>query len=176
MNTQAVTRSTLQPLTVTLEEWEYEWAAHIGMRRITANWGKTDAPHYKRSRMEDERTASVAACIAELAVAKATNRYWSGHVWKAEDHHKHRDSPDVGRNIEVRRIRTRQEAAVRRHQLGKGLVLFVAQPVMPEMTECLVHGYIDHDAAWQLGTPADYDQHNTRLIHIQHLTPMEART
>jgi hypothetical protein len=158
---------------VQLETWEYEWACHVAIRRITANWGKADAPHYKRNRMEDDRTASVAACVAELAVAKATNRYWSGHVWKAEDHHKYRDCPDVGRNIEVRRIRTRKQAAVRRHQLGKGLVLFVAEPVTPELTSCIVHGYIDYDLAWERGVPSDYDPENTRLISLMELTTIE---
>jgi hypothetical protein len=160
---------------IELEAWEYEWASHIGTRRIIANWGKADAPHYKRNRMEDERTASVAGCVAELAVAKATNRYWSGHVWEAKDHKRYRDCPDVGYNIEVRRIRTRREAAVRRHQVGKGLVLFVAEPVMPELTSCLVHGYIDYDKAWEHGIPSDYDAENTRLIHIDHLTKIECK-
>jgi len=137
------------------------------------NLGRRNAPHYKANRMEDERTASVAACIAELAVAKATNRYWSGHVWPASDHKLHRDCADVGKNIEVRRIRTRQSAAVRRHQVGKGLVLFVAQPVMPEMMECQVFGWIDYDDAWECGIASDYDPDNTRLIDVSKLTPIQ---
>lgn len=154
---------------IQLESWEYEWACHVAMRRITENWGRGDAAHYKRSRMEDERTASVGACVSELAVAKATNRYWSGHVWRVADHCKYRDMADVGKNIEVRRIRTRKAAAVRRHQVGKGLVLFVAEPVMPEMTSCIVHGWMNYDDAWERGVVSDYDPDNTRLIDIKEL-------
>lgn len=58
---------------ITLDPWEYEWASHVGIRRFTANWGKKDAAHYDPARMEDNRTAQVAAAVAEIAVAKATN-------------------------------------------------------------------------------------------------------
>lgn len=159
---------------ITLEPWEYEWASHVGTRRYIENWNKKDAPHYDRSRMEDDRTAAVAACIAELSVAKHTNRYWSGHVWNASQHDKYRHQPDVGANIEVRRLRTRDTAAVRRKDLGKGLVLFVARPIMPEMRTCEILGWIEYDKAWELGQPSNYDPENTRLISPEHLTCREA--
>jgi hypothetical protein len=78
------------PIVITLEPWEYEWASHVGTRRYIENWGKSDAAYYDKSRMEDDRTAQVAACVAELSVAKYTNRYWSGHVWTAQEHGKYR--------------------------------------------------------------------------------------
>lgn len=155
---------------ISLEPWEYEWASHIGARRYIENWGKQNAPHYKQQRMEDDRTAQVAACVCELAVAKHTNRYWSGHVWTAKDHNKYKDAiADVGHNIEVRRLRTRDTAAVRRHQVGKGLVLFVARPIMPELREVDIYGWIHYDEAWELADPSDYDPENTRLLHPEHL-------
>ncbi len=157
-------------VTVELEPWEYEWASHVGARRFIENWGKADAAHYDRSRMEDDRTATVAACVCELAVAKATNRYWSGHVWHKSDHNRYKKSvADVGRNIEVRRLRTGDTAAVRRHQLGQGLVLFVARPVMPEMRQVEILGWLEYDKAWDLGAPSKYDPDNTRVIDPQHL-------
>jgi len=55
---------------IKLESWEYEYASTIGIRRYTNNWGKPDAPHYDPNKMEDNRTALVAAAIGELAVAK----------------------------------------------------------------------------------------------------------
>ena len=58
---------------IQLEPWEYTHACNIGIGRYTANWGKQDAPHYKKALMEDDRTATVASAICELAVAKATN-------------------------------------------------------------------------------------------------------
>ena len=78
-----------------LEPWEYEWATMVGVRRFTANWNKQNAKHYDPSRMEDDRTAQVAACCCEIAVAKATNRFWSGTVWSADNHDKEKHRPDV---------------------------------------------------------------------------------
>ena len=157
---------------VTLEPWEYEWASLVGARRYTANWGKQNAPWYDAERMEDDRTAQVAACVCELAVAKAINRYWSGHAWSPVEHRRRRDTPDVGHNIEVRRVRTSLHAAVRRHQVGKGLVLFVAQAIPPEFREVQVLGWIDMDEAWEKGVPSSYDSETTRLISPTHLTPV----
>jgi len=62
---------------VQLETWEYEYASTIGIRRYTNNWGKPDAPYYNPLKMEDNRTALVAAAIGEIAVAKAINERWS---------------------------------------------------------------------------------------------------
>ena len=155
-------------VTIRLAPWEYEWASHVGARRYVANWNRADAKHDHRERMEDDRTAQVAACVAELAVAKHTNRYWSGHVWDARDHTTYRDIADVGTNIEVRRIRTRSSAAVRLRQLGRQLVLFVARPVMPEMRSVEILGWLPYDKAWGLGVPSDYDP-DTRLIAPEYL-------
>lgn len=156
---------------VRLEPYEYEWASHVGTRRYIENWHKKDAAYYKKELMEDDRTAQVAACVCEIAVAKITNRYWSGHVWTAQQHDSYKDKiKDVGRNIEVRRVRTGDSAAVRARDVGKDLVLFVAKAVMPELREVEVWGYIDYDKAWELGEPAHYSPKDTRLIHRSHLT------
>lgn len=161
---------------VTLEPWEYAHAAHVGAARFAANWGKQDAAHYDKRRMEDDRTAQFAACVAELAVAKHTNRYWPGHVWHASEHRRYRHVPDVGTNIEVRRVRSRDAgAAVRRHQLGKGLVLWVAYPVGPEFREVELLGWLPYDEAWELGTPSNYDAANTRVVASGLLHPMLPR-
>ena len=156
---------------VNLETWEYEHASQVGARRYTANWGKDDAPWYDDRRMEDDRTAQVAAAVCELAVAKTTNRYWHAHIWHATEHHRFKDLPDVGRNIEVRRVRTSKSAAVRRHQCGKGLVLFVAYALPPELREVDVLGWIDMDSAWEAGEPPSWDTENSRVVSPEHLTP-----
>ena len=157
---------------IELEKWEYEWASHVGIGRFTENWEKQDAAHYKRERMEDDRTAQVAAAIGELAVAKVTNQYWGGHVWPGNRHAENRARADVGHNIEVRRVRTSDNAAVRRRQLGMGLVLFVVRPVPPEFREVEMLGWIDHDEAWELGEPSGYDPDNTRVIAAAMLHPV----
>ena len=154
---------------VELDPWEYEHALSIGARRFVANWGKRDAAHYDKKRMEDERTAQAAACVGELAVAKITNQYWPGHVWHKSEHKNYKHRPDVGHNIEVRRVRTSTSAAVRRRQLEQGLVLWVVQPVPPEFRVVDILGWIDHDEAWEKGEPAHYDPENTRVIGEQFL-------
>lgn len=154
---------------IELEKWEYEWASHVGIRRFTENWEKQDATHYKREYMEDDRTAQVAAAIGELAVARVTNQYWGGHVWAGNRHQENRNRADVGNNIEVRRVRTSNNAAVRRRQLGKGLVLFVVRPVPDEFRAVEMLGWLDHDKAWELGEPSGYDEENTRVIAANRL-------
>jgi hypothetical protein len=154
---------------ITLDPWEYSWACHVGIERFTANWQKNDARHYDRNLMEDDRTAQQAAAICELAVAKATNRYWSGHYWPAQSHDANKHLADVGTNIEVRRVRTGQTAAVRRRQLNLGLILFAAHLPDPEFRTVEVWGWITMEEAWALGQPATYDPENTRLIHRSEL-------
>lgn len=149
---------------IDLTAWEYEWASHVGARRYIENWGNPDAAYYKRDRMEDDRTAQVAACVAELAVAKYANRFWSGHVWHRSEHGKYHKAADVGTNIEVRRLRTKETAAVRKKQLGQGLVLFVAKPIMPDCRQVIIYGYLDYDKAWSLAVPSSYDPEHTREI------------
>ena len=159
-------------IVIKLEPWEYEWASHVGCRRFIENWEKQDASHYKRDYMEDDRTAQVAAAVGELAVARVINQYWSGHVWAGNRHQENRGRADVGHNIEVRRVRTSNNAAVRRRQLGQGLDLFVVRPVAPEFREVEMLGWINHDEAWELGEPSGYDADNTRVIAPDYLKPV----
>ena len=149
---------------VTLEPWEYVHACTVGAGRFAANFDKQNAAHYLPEAMEDDRTAQVAGAVAELAVAKFTNRYWSGSVWQQGDHDLHKLKPDVGRNIEVKRVRTR-DAAVRKKQVGLGLVLFVARPIEREFRQVEIWGWLPYDVAWELGDPAEYDRSGlTRTI------------
>lgn len=156
---------------IPLETWEYEHGCNVGIRRYTANWQKSDAPHYKAQYMEDNRTASVAAALCELAVAKYTNRYWHAHVWHSTEHKKYSDLPDVGANIEVRRIRTKPKVAVRRHQLGKNLVVWAAKAIEPEFREIELYGWLPYDEAWGIGESPSYDPENTRVVQILDLNP-----
>jgi len=158
---------------VELYPWEYEWVLHVGARRFIENWGKADARHYDKKRMEDDRTAQAAACAGELAVAKLTNQYWGGHVWPGNRHEEFKGMADVGHNTEVRRVRTSSNAAVRRKQLGQGLILFVVRPIAPEFRTVEILGWIDHDEAWEKGEPSGYDSEGTRVISEEYLnSPM----
>ena len=154
---------------IQLETWEYEYAAQVGMRRTTANWNKHDAAHYNdKSKMEDNRTANHAAAWCELAVAKATNQYWSGSVWCSHDHNKFKAMPDVGLNIEVKRSRTKDDISIRDGQYGLGMILFVARPAAPEFRSVDIWGWIEFDKAWDEGEPV-YGKNNVREINRRHL-------
>lgn len=156
---------------VKLESWEYEWVNSVGIRRFTANWNKQDAKHYDKDRMEDDRTAQVAAAACELAVAKVSNKYWSGTVWPADQHDKQKYRADVGTNFEVRRVRTKNAVAVRKHQLGKDLFIWACKVIGPEIREIDVLGYQKYDVAWLDGTPSDFDPDATRYYPIDRLIP-----
>lgn len=149
---------------VSLEPWEYAHASAVGIGRVVANWGVQNAPHYESNRMQDDRTASVAAAICELAVAKHTNQYWSGSVWPRSEHDKYKNFADVGRNIEVRRVRSGAKVAVRERDLGKGLELWAAKAIEPEFREVELLGRLDYDTAWSWSDPSSFL--NTRYLPL----------
>ena len=75
---------------VTLESWEYEWASHVGMQRVSQHIGKNDDQnYYANNNKQPEILANIASCCGEMATAKALKKYWSGHVWDQRDHAKH---------------------------------------------------------------------------------------
>ena len=80
------------------------------------------------------------------------------------DHAKYRHLPDVGRNIEVRRVRTR-DATVRYKQVGLGLVLFVGHPIPKEFRQVEIWGWLPYDEAWEYGIqPQDDRSGVNRLV------------
>lgn len=142
---------------IKLETWEYEYASHIGIRRFTANWGKRDAAYYNPLKMEDNRTAQVASAIGELAVAKAINEYWTASIWEGTDHSKFKDIPDVGPDIEVRRVRTQDGPAVRKKDIAKkGLYIFGVVPTPKEFQEVEILGWMLAEEGWEKGTETQY--------------------
>lgn len=176
MTDSSITDIYVEPVVIDLRPWEYQAACDVGIRRYTANWERADAAHYERHRMEDDRTATVAAAICELAVARALNRYWHGHVWPISEHRKwHRTLADVGRSIEVRRVRdsTTQDVAVRRSDLDRSLTLVAAYAIPPEFRTVEVWGSLPADAAWE-AAEVRYDTY--RRVHRRHLRAIDPAT
>lgn len=133
---------------IELTSWEYERGFEVGIRRFTANWGNSDARHYDRSRMEEDRNAQAAAALCEIAVARFTNSYWHGHVWHRSDHWRNRNAADVGNGIEVRRVRTKNAVAIRLSDAGKEV--WAARLIDPEYRKVEILGFIDADQATPL--------------------------
>jgi len=151
-------------VTLTQEEWEE--AKRIGKERTIQNENSKDKSYYDRSRMvyEDDAVAGHAAAAAECAVAKATNRTWHAKVWPAAEHWRHKDEPDVGRNIEVRHVtQSHFGLVVRKKDLGSDKVLFLAYPD-PETNfkEVEVIGWMKAEDAWENGEPAYEDSKRVR--------------
>lgn len=156
-------------VTVTLSPWEYEYAYQVGIRRYTANWEKRDAPHYDRARMELDRDAQVAAAICELAVARHINRYWHASVWTPSEHHRYRDQPDVGLNVEVRRVRTDVGPAVRERDAGR--IVWGAM-TSGEFRLVDLLGWVHGDAGWEMGQdrPGGYRVVPAKMLNSPVLT------
>ncbi len=158
---------------VELTPWEREWAEYVGRKRTEANEGKGNAAHYDPSRMQDNLTANIASCVAELAVAKRLNRYWDGSFWTAETHDAFADRADVGENIEVRRIRSAgNPLAVRRRDMERGRHMVLAFPHPDEFVVVDVVGWGTAAELFPIGRPADYDTENTRLVEQVLLNPL----
>ena len=129
----------------------------MGAERFAANFYREDAPHYDRSRMEDDRTAQHAAAVCELAVARALNRYPTGFgAWAAADHAKWRDLPDVGTNTEVRRIREADATTFAVGGKDRNRTIVAAYPILPELRIVKVLGWISGEEALRIGRPAGY--------------------
>lgn len=164
---------------IELKHWEYAHAADVGIRRFTANWNRKDAAHYSDpERKEDDRTATVASAIAELAVAKYLNRYWHGHVWHASEHDLYELCPDVGVVTEVRRIRVSQGLPIRQKQNQiQGLVVWGAFPTPPEFKQVEILGWIPQTVGWRDGVWANYaDEDPTNRTKLFPLDRLQAPT
>lgn len=141
---------------VTLEPWEYIHAHDIGIKRFVANWKVKDQKAFTQGKNQPEIIASPAAAICELAVAKALDRFWTGHVWDNRDHKsynaQYRDLVD----IEVRRIRgSNNPFAIKPKDLGKNSILVVAHAIPDEFRQVDIKGWIPADIAWEKGTEVE---------------------
>ena len=151
--------------TIHLSPWEREWAEYVGRKRTEANRGKGDARHYDPVRMQDNLTANIASCVAELAAAKRVNQYWDGSFWSADTHDNFSDRADVGGNIEVRRIRARQNPlAVRRRDVERERQMVLVFPYPDDFVVAEVIGWGFAQQLWEVGRPSDYDPNNTRVV------------
>lgn len=158
---------------VTLTQAEWEEAKRIGKERTIQNENSKDKAYYDRSRMvyEDDAVAGHAAAAAECAVAKATSRVWHAKVWPAGEHWRHKDEPDVGRNIEVRHVtQSHFGLVVRKKDLGSDKVLFLAYPdPETDFREVEVIGWMKAEDAWENGEDAYEDSRRVRQSLLNRL-------
>ena len=93
---------------VQLTPWQLRWAQDAGEKRTSLNAGAKvkDKPDYmNHDVLQDDLTANIAACACELAVSLHLNQSWNGAYWLPSEHKSASLAPDVGKNVEVRRVR-----------------------------------------------------------------------
>ena len=78
-------------------------------------WGSIDRPNYageNKAKLEPEISANVRTIVAEYAVAKLYKKPLTFPFYTNEEHYFRKDIADVGQNIEVKTVRTRDEIPV----------------------------------------------------------------
>jgi hypothetical protein len=115
---------------VTLSKEEVRACADIALNRWMMKWGSIDRPNYagdNKSKLEPEIAANVRTIVAEYAVAKLYKKSFTFPFYTNEEHHYRKDIADVGSNIEVKSIRTRDEIPVFPKDIRPGWILVGAR-------------------------------------------------
>jgi hypothetical protein len=101
--------------------------------------------------------------------------YWSGSAWDSAMHDLYRHEPDVGGNIEVKRVRSRENPlVVRKREVAADWLIVSVYSVPPAFEEVEILGWLPAREAWELGSPADYDARGTtRLVGQESLRSID---
>lgn len=150
------------PVRVVLTEDNHMAAVACGRGRWEANAGVPNAAWYDEERMEPEPAGNIKGALCEAAVGQYLGLTAHLAVWPHSQHVQHQHEPDVGDNIEVRRVRTQPGPTLREHQVGHGLILWAA--VVEEYLDTACHvirllGWRDYDEAWTLGYLNGFGHH-----------------
>lgn len=175
-------------LKIELEPYEYQRAAQIGIERAE-RYASVPAMGYRAEEQQrqhasagwnDVETANVLAAVLELAYAKALGEYWHGHGGHFDYNKVYRWRPDVGDNIEVRRVinanagpvlkQTDMQAAISM-KARHGLPLFVASGHVVDNTAFL-HGMAPMLEVNDLECCRHYTNGSVRICqkHLRRLT------
>ena len=161
--------------TIYLEPFEHNIAVQVGVARYNMRKDSGDQSYYDPARMESNFNANIASAVCEMAVAKYTNQYWACHVWCVEQHRLYSRMPDVGTNIEVRRVRDKKNpVAIRERDVRDGRMIYAVYAKAPEYEEVEILGCIDAQEGWNIGTIPSYDKkNNTRVVATEQLTKLD---
>jgi hypothetical protein len=115
-----------------LSKEEVRACADIALNRWMMKWGSIDRPNYagvNKAKLEPEIAANVRTIVAEYAVAKLYKLPMTFPFYPNEEHSFRKDFPDVGRNLEVKSVRTRDEIPVFPKDIREGWLLVGARVV-----------------------------------------------
>jgi len=113
-----------------LSKEEVRACADIALNRWMMKWGSVDRPNYageNKAKLEPEIAANVRTIVAEYAVAKLYKQSFTFTFYTNEEHPFRKDIADVGTNIEVKSIRTRDEIPVFPKDIRPGWLLVGAR-------------------------------------------------
>lgn len=115
---------------VKLSKEEVRACADVALNRWMMKWGSVDRPNYagdNKAKLEPEIAANVRTIVAEYAVAKLYKQSFTFPFYTNEEHPFRKDIADVGTNIEVKSIRTRDEIPVFPKDIRPGWLLVGAR-------------------------------------------------
>jgi hypothetical protein len=137
---------------VRIPQRELEVCYDLAKHRWLEKRGGTNRPNYQagleNGKLEHELLATIRTMVAEVAVAYVTDRKWSVPVYSKRFHKERGKFSDVGDNIEVRTVRTKDHVPIWEKDAGK--VIFACKVLDPDFfSEVEVYGYIPADVAMQ---------------------------
>ena len=131
---------------VKLSKEEVRACADIALNRWMMKWGSIDRPNYagdNKSKLEPEIAANVRTIVAEYAVAKAYKQPLTFPFYPNDEHAFRKDNADVGSNIEVKSVRTRDEIPVFPKDIKEGFLLVGARVLDRDYySEVEVYGWL----------------------------------
>ena len=133
---------------VNLSKEEVRACADIALNRWMMKFGSIDRPNYQNKNiLEPEIAASVRTIVAEYAVAKLYKKPLTFPFYPNEEHGYRKDIADVGVNIEVKSIRTKDEIPVFPKDIRPGWLLVGARVLDRDYySEVEVFGWLPMEA------------------------------
>ena len=149
---------------VNLSKEEVRACADIALNRWMMKFGSVDRPNYageNKKNLEPEIAANVRTIVAEYAVAKLYKQPFTFPFYTNEEHYFRKDIADVGTNIEVKSIRTRDAIPVFPKDIRPNWILVGARVLDGDYySQVEVYGWmhmaeVEEKATWSV--EKDYD-------------------
>jgi hypothetical protein len=138
---------------VKLTKEEVRACADVALNRWMMKWGSIDRPNYagdNKRNLEPEIAANVRSIVAEYAVAKFYKKSFNFPFYPNEEHFFRKDIADVGNNVEVKSIRTRDSIPVFPKDIRPDWILVGARVLDSDYySEVEIYGWMPMDQANQ---------------------------
>ena len=143
--------------TIILEPFEVLVAQFVASHLAAETAKQNDTPDYAgKSGLESNEDNSLRVCLSEMAVAKATGRYWSPRFWDSSLHTEmNARFSDVDGGIGVRNVRSHgKPIAVKKKDLTCGDKFIVGTYLdLSEPHIVYTPGFLPVEEAWDMAIP-----------------------